>query len=542
MFSINSYFKVLSDFLTAINNFLKILNININFESVMLDIFTNINKLLDYQNFYLIQLLALNNKPIPIDQDFTFNIIKNNYIAITNSFLELINREISPNLDHTTSKKLIFYTKFFFDALNPRNFPFYDPAFRDYTIQNNFVNLFQGFQNFLDDLQDKRFHFTQENEFILGDNIACTPGKIVFRNELFELICYKPMDSVHQIPILLVPAIINKYYILDLGSQNSLIQWLINRNMQVFVVSWINPTLAEKDFDFTKYIIDGVNKAIETIIDFGYEKINLCGYCIGGIFTAISASIFADKNKPYINSLSFLATHLNFTEPNFFSIFLEEETWANNKEEAMSRGIVSGLDMQYFFNFIRAKDMIWQYIIDNYYYNKPKSKLDILYWNSDSTNLTSKFYCEYLEHTYLHNLVVKQNQLEIAGYKIHLDHVTVPCFFLATINDHIVPWEDAYNSMKSFNCNCDKTFILGGSGHIAGIVNPPTNNKYKFWINKDLKLNHEEWLVKATEYPGSWWETWGNWLETKANGNISSKYENLPNLGAAPGDYVKVRI
>ena len=495
---------------------------------------------LKYENFYLSQLLRLNSKLSLGKEEIKFKVLCNHHQAMTDTILEYTKNEINPKLDESSQLKNLFFTKLALDIYSPKNFPFMDLNFLKYCQEQDCDNFRRGFQNLLEDIKTGRLNFTDKKDFIIGETVACTEGKVVFKNHLFELLCYKPHgEQINSTPILIVPACINKYYILDLQQQNSLVKWLTENGYQVFMISWINPTHTTENYSFIQYITEGVNKAITTITeDFGFEHINITGYCLGGIFCAISASYFEGDGK--IRSLSLLTTQLDFSEPNDFSIFLEPQAWTQTKQMIEEKGMMNGIDMQNFFNFIKSKEMIFQYVIDNYFYANPKQKIDFLSWNSDSTNLTPRFYKEYIEWTYIQNKV--SNSLKIDGREIQFSQISIPSFILATVNDHIVPWEDAYRSIKTLT-NSKKHFVLAGSGHVAGVINHPSKNKYNFWTNDDdLHSNHSEWKKKAQEVKGSWWPEWLKWLNTQDNTNTSSNYKTLPELSYAPGEYVKVVI
>lgn len=495
---------------------------------------------LRYSKLYLEKFEKINSKSS--EGDPSYGILCAYYQAMTDTKLEYIKNEINPSLDKISQLKNLFFGKMALDTYSPRNFPFLDPSFIKYSLEQNYDNFNRGFKNFLQDIQTGCLNNVNKVDFIIGETVATTEGKVVFKNELFELICYKPKnEKVNAIPILIIPACINKYYILDLQQENSLVKWLSDSGYQVFMISWVNPDIDTANFGFEDYIISGVNTAVtELINNFDFKKIHLTGYCLGGILAAISASYFQEEK--YIESLTLLATQLDFSEPNDFSIFLEPQVWIYIKQMIKAKGIVSGIDMQNFFNFIKAKEMIFQYIVDNYFYAKPKSKVDFLAWNGDSTNLTTKFYEEYMELTYINNTIAYPGKLFIGNRKVDFSTISIPTFFLGTINDHIVPWKDAFRSMKLFK-NSDKNFILCGSGHVAGVINHPSKNKYSFWKNNDhLELIDEKWKQSSIESKGSWWIEWEKWLKNQNSETIESNYNLFPRILDAPGEYVKKEI
>jgi polyhydroxyalkanoate synthase len=503
---------------------------------------SDVGLFLKYQNFYLSSLLKLNTKLNKTKDSIDFQIICNHHDSLTETVLEFIKIEINSRLDKLSQRKTLFFTKLFMDSYSPKNFPFSNINFLKYSLENNFANLTTGFSNFLQDINDGKLNHSGKEDFVTGQNIAYTKGKIVFKNHLFELICYKSENkTTNSMPILLVPACINKYYILDLQEENSLVNWLTQNNYQVFVISWFNPNNKSTNHGFSNYIVDGVNLAITKITEeYKFKQLHLAGYCLGGIFTAISTSMLKEQNK--IKSLSSLTAQLDFSEPNDFSMFFEPQSWEQIKNSVDSKNMMSGHDMQSFFNFIKSKEMIYQYIIDSYFYGKPKEKIDFLAWNGDSTNITPQFYKDYIEYTYINDLIAQPNKLKIDNKPINLQEIEIPTFFLATINDHIVPWNDAYRSMQLFQ-NSKKHFILGGSGHVAGVINPPSKNKYKYWIdNESLNKSHAEWQETAKEFKGSWWVNWLEWLNKQNDSTIPNKYNELPMISDAPGEYINQKM
>ena len=495
---------------------------------------------LQYQNFYLAELLKLNKSLGKAKEDFLFALSVNHHQAFTNTVLFYIENEINPKVDELQKLKNNFYIKLYLDSISPKNFPFLDQNFIKMSKEKNYQNLIDGFKHFLEDMNDGHLNHTCKNDYKVGETLAHTKGKIVFQNSLFELICYEPKDQINSIPILLVPACINKYYIFDLQEKNSLIKWLRDNNYQVFVISWANPEMENPkiNFTFSDYI-----HAIESVIskvtqEFGFKNLHLVGYCLGGIFTGIVASILKSKNINCIQSLSFLTTQLDFSKPNDFSIFLEKSSWEIIKMKVLQTNSMDGISMHNFFNFIKSKEMVFQYIVDSYYYGEKRCKIDFLSWNDDSTNIASNFYIEYIESTYMNDLIAK-GEMKVDNFKIDLSKIDAPTYFLATENDHIVPWKDSYRSLPLFK-NSKRRFVLGGSGHVAGVVNPPINQKYKYFTN-DEKMNasHDDWKNSATEFKGSWWVDWLAWIDSQNSKQIKNNYEKMPFLSEAPGELVK---
>lgn len=464
-----------------------------------------------------------------------FDFVKQYYLLSAEWLKKNIDQyELSDDL----KQHLDFLTRHFIDAFSPSNFAFCNPKVLRETLESGGQNLVQGLENFLRDIKNSgnilNIRTTDKSAFKLGENIATTKGKVIFQNDLMQLICYEPKAKVHKIPILIIPPCINKYYILDLSSHNSLISFLVENNFQVFLISWVNPdsSLAGKGFD--DYLQDGILAPIEYIRKLGFKKIDFAGYCMGGTFLAY----LKVKKLDYANSATFFTTLLDYTSPGELGVFFNENTMKYIKEDMDLKGYFDGKYLSNTFSLLRANDLIWTFFVNNYLLGKNPMPFDLLYWNADSTNLPARMYQEYLQNTYYNNLLKEPNTLEILGTKIDLGKVDCNSFFVAAKEDHIAPWRSIYDGMKLING--DKVFCLTDSGHVAGVVNPPKTTKYNYRLNEDLSLNNKEWLLKATEYKGSWWECWLDWLIKKNTELVKSlNYKNLIAIEEAPGSYVK---
>ncbi len=388
---------------------------------------------------------------------------------------------------------------------------------------------------------------TDTSAFELGKNVATTPGKVVFQNEMMQLVQYSPStDKVLKRPLLIVPPWINKFYIMDLREKNSLIKWCVDQGHSTFVISWVNPDekLAEKSFD--AYVLEGVMAALDEIEkQTGEKEVNAAGYCLGGTLLATSCAYLAAKRQKRIASATFFTTMTDFSEPGELSVFLDEGQISNLEKKMFERGYLEGSEMAGTFNMLRANDLIWSFVVNNYLMGKDPFPFDLLYWNSDSTRMPAKMHSFYLRNMYLENRLIEPGGIEIDGTPIDLSKIKVPCYFISAIEDHIAPWKSTYMGATVFGG--PTRFVLGGSGHIAGIINPPVANKYGFWINPAAKLpgTADEWFAKAQQHAGSWWVDWQDWVTAHDDTQVAPRDPakgKLKVIEDAPGSYVKARI
>ncbi|WP_375332432.1 PHA/PHB synthase family protein [Candidatus Tisiphia endosymbiont of Psammoecus bipunctatus] len=449
--------------------------------------------------------------------------------------------ELAPDL----KQHLAFMTHQFINAFSPSNFAFGNPIVLSKILETGGQNLVQGLENFLADIRNSSDIFniktTDNNAFLLGKNIATTKGKIVFQNQLIQLICYEPKQKTRAIPLLIIPPCINKYYILDLSEHNSMVAFLVEHNFQVYMVSWVNPdeTLADKSFE--DYVKEGVLEACEYIMQFGYNHINAIGYCIGGTFLATAIAYLKANNLNYINSVSFITALLDFKNPGEVSIFVNESSIAMIEQEMNSKGYFDGRYLSNSFSLLRANDLVWSFFVNNYLLGQTPIAFDLLYWNADPTNLPTNMYSYYLRNMYLNNLLKEPSNLSLFGTPVDLSKIDCNSFFLAANDDHIAPWRSVYEGLKLLKGN--KTFCLTSSGHVAGVVNPPATSKYNYKTNKDIASTSESWFINADEHQGSWWSYWLTWLEDNSGELIKSiDYGSLKSIELAPGKYVHKRI
>lgn len=449
-------------------------------------------------------------------------------------------------LDNNTK----LFAKFLFhqimDAFAPTNFISTNPEAFEKTIATNGQNIIDGLTNALTDLKNSagtlNISTADKTSFEIGKNIATTPGKIIYQNDLMQLICYEPKSKTHTTPIFILPPWINKYYILDLTKEKSFVNWLVEQNYQVFLVSWINPDQSHNYITFDDYLKLGVVEPLEYLIkNFKYKSFNAIGYCIGGTLLASAASYFQKKNKNYFNNLTFLTTLLDFSDPGELGMFINNETMPLINAQMDEAGYFAGIDMNSTFSTLRANDMIWSFFVNNYLLGNQPLPFDILYWNADSTNLPAKMHKFYLENTYLNNKLCQADQVSLLDTKIDLSKIDVPNFFLATKDDHIVPWQASFNGAKLLKGKTE--FCLAGSGHVAGVVNPPSKKKYYHYIGNSKLEQTDSWLENAKKHDGSWWEHWHKWNKQLAGELIKAvDYKNLQAIELAPGSYVKKKL
>jgi len=479
--------------------------------------------------------------------------IKNAYFTYAKWIDTVIDELPKDDLKKSEIKKVNFVIKQFIEAVSPTNFPGTNPEVLKEFFESSGKNFLQGLDNLLYDVE-RSFNSiwiknNDSSKFIIGENIAATKGKVVYKNSLVELIHYKPLTAKqYEIPLLIIPPFINKYYILDLQSENSFVQWLLENNYNVFLVSWINPDESMANTNFFDYMDKGILQVLDYLSGtLGFKQVNTLGYCIGGTLLATTLAYMKCKGDFRIKSASFLATLIDFENAGELSTFVDDH-FITEVENYMQNngGYVDGKDLGNMFNLLRPNEMIWPFYINNYLLGKETFPFDILFWNEDSTRLPMIFHSFYLKNMYKDNLLKIPGGLKINNISIDIASVDIPCYFVATKNDHIVPWINAFNSAKVFNSSIE--FILADSGHVAGIINHPNLNKYRYWKGEEIKWqeisNPDEWFNKSTEYKGSWWVEWNDWA-IKNSGNLKpakQPEESNPSiLMDAPGAYVHLK-
>jgi polyhydroxyalkanoate synthase len=492
-------------------------------------------------------------KPIP-DKRFSseewvnnpfFNLLSQQYLLASehvSALLEQLDYE-----DPSLAKRVQFLMRQFLDALSPANFFHTNPQLMAETLETRGKNLLQGLLNLLSDLETDPSRFlikmTDMNAFKVGDNIAITPGQVIFKNELMELIQYSPQtDSVKSIPLLIIPPWINKYYILDLSPHNSLIRYLVSEGITVFVISWVNPNAAYANKSLSHYLEEGPITAIQTIQQqLGVNAVNAIGFCIGGTLLTMLLAYYKANDLNPIRSATFLAALIDFSDPGDMAVFIDEQQIEKLEARMNAQGYLDGHFMASAFNSLRASDLIWSIFIKHYLRGHSPVPFDLLYWNADSTNMPAKMHSDYLRWMYLHNDLIKPNQIVINEVPLNVHQIDIPTFFVSTQKDHIAPWKTTYLGFQAVQGK--KRFILGGSGHIAGIIIPPGSEKYGYYKATSCEATADEWLEKARFQPGSWWPEWLTWLKKESGRLIKApdiKQLPLQGLVDAPGEYVHV--
>ena len=488
------------------------------------------------------------------DENQLFDFIKQSYL-LTARWMQSTVNEVE-GLDDKTAKKVDFYTRQFVDALAPSNFLMTNPEVLRTTLESGGENLVKGLQNLLDDLERGKgqlsIKMTDYEAFEVGENIAITPGKVVYQNDLMQLIQYEPKtEKVYQRPLLIVPPWINKFYILDLREKNSFIKWCVEQGLTVFVVSWVNPDekLAQKSFE--DYMYEGLFEAVDAVEKAtGEKELNVIGYCLGGTLLASSLAYLSGKPKnkkgpdvSRIRSATFFTAMTDFSEAGELGVFIDEEQLAALEDKMNERGYLEGSEMATTFNMLRANDLIWSFVVNNYLLGKDPFPFDLLYWNSDSTRMPAAMHSFYLRKMYQENLLVQPGGIELGGVPLDLGKIETPSFMLSAREDHIAPWKSTYALTQ--NVSGKIRFCLAASGHIAGVVNPPAAEKYGYWTNDKNPATPDKWLASATEHKGSWWPEWMKWVARHAGPKVDARTPGdgkLKVIEDAPGSYVKVRV
>jgi polyhydroxyalkanoate synthase len=472
--------------------------------------------------------------------NFVFDYLKQSYLIAARHIHHAVGDV--EGLSEESQKKIAFFTRQYVDALAPSNFAATNPQVLRETLASGGQNLINGLNNLLADIEkgegQLRVSMTDEKAFRLGQNVATTPGKVVFQNALLQLIQYQPSSSsVFRRPLLIIPPWINKYYILDLRPSNSFIKWALDQGHTVFVVSWVNPDakLAEKGFD--DYLTEGALAAMDAVLKAtGEERLNVIGYCLGGTLLGTALAWLAAKRDARVAAATFFVALLDFSQPGELGVFIDEAQVDNLERRMNERGYLEGSEMASTFNMLRSNDLVWSFVINNYLMGKDPYPFDLLYWNSDSTRMPARMHSFYLRNMYLKNLLGVPGGIELAGVKMDLSKVKVPAYFISTAEDHIAPWKTTYQGAKYLGGPV--RFVLGGSGHIAGIVNPPAANKYQYWTNKTFPATADEWLHSATQTPGSWWEDWQRWIAAQNGDDKVPARIPTRAIEDAPGSYV----
>ena len=531
------------------------------------------NMMLDYMQLWQaswLKLLGMETRPVaePAKSDarfkdedwnsnFLYDYIKQSYLIAARHIQHAV--ASVDGLPEESQKKVAFFTRQYVDALAPSNFVLTNPQVLRETVTSGGQNLLKGLANLLSDIEkgegQLRISMTDEKAFRLGKNVATTPGKVVYQTELMQLIQYQPSTAeVYRRPLVIIPPWINKYYILDLRDKNSFIKWAVDQGHTMFVISWVNPDARLAQMGFEDYMLQGPLAALEAVEQAtGERSVNFIGYCLGGTLLGSTLAWLAAKDgqggAERVGSATFFVSLLDFSAPGELGVFIDEQTVESLEKKMNERGYLEGSEMASTFNLLRANDLVWSFVINNYLLGQDPFPFDLLYWNSDSTRMPARMHSFYLRNMYLKNLLGVAGGISLAGVPVDLSKVKVPAYFISTAEDHISPWKTTYRGSRYLGG--DVRFVLGGSGHIAGIVNPPAARKYHYWTNDARPSTPEEWFASATQHPGSWWEDWHAWIDAKnreMSGGSPTVPARTPGDGAlkvledAPGSYVSQRV
>lgn len=475
-----------------------------------------------------------------------FSMLRESYLATASFITDLV--EKAEGVDDATKRKAAFYIKQAVDAASPSNFLMTNPAALRALFSSKGESLIKGIDNLAEDLKRGKgmlaISQTDLDAFKVGENVATTPGKVVFRNRVFELLQYNPTtEKVREVPLLIFPPWINKFYILDLQPKNSMIRWLLDQGHTVFLVSWVNPDEDMAEVTFEDYMREGVYAAVEAVTQAAkIDRMNTVGYCVGGTLLAATLAHMAKKGDTRIQSATFFASQADFKAAGDLLVF-SDETGIRFLEDKMDQhgGVLDAQTMADTFNSLRSNDLIWNYVVDNYYIGKHPPPFDLLYWNADQTRMPKALHLFYLRKFYRDN-ALSEGKLTLLGEQLSLKDVHIPIFMQSSKEDHIAPAPSVYNSARAFGGPVE--YIIAGSGHIAGVINHPTAKKYQYWTNPNLKGALEDWQAFSVEHPGSWWPHWDQWLRKISGDDVPARTPgdgDLEPLGDAPGDYVKVR-
>lgn len=488
--------------------------------------------------------------PAPGDRRFSaqawsespiYDYVRQAYL-VNAEFLEQMSEAI-PLSDGRAKSRVRFLTRQYLDALSPANFAATNPEFVNTALETKGESITRGIQNLLADLEKGRISMTDDSAFEVGRNLALTPGSVIFENELMQLIQYAPLtDKVVQKPLLIVPPCINKFYIMDLQPENSLVRFIVEQGVTVFLVSWKNPGVAESHFGWDDYLEKGPLAALDVVRAVTrVKKPNVLGFCVGGTLLTSALAVSRARGEDPVESLTLMTTLLDFADAGELGCLVDEASVAAREATIGKGGLLKGQELAGVFSALRANDLIWQYVVGNYLKGNKPVPFDLLYWNSDSTNLPGPFLAWYLRNMYLENNLRVPGRLKMLGVKVDLRKVDAPAYLLAAREDHIVPWQSAYHARPLLGG--ETTFVLGASGHIAGAINPASKNKRSYWVSDAAPSDPEEWFEGAVEHKGSWWLHWIEWLKARSGKPVAARgragnARYMP-IEPAPGRYVK---
>lgn len=479
------------------------------------------------------------------DKNPFFDYVRQTYLATSNILHSLVGGMDS--LDEKTRKKVDFYVGQYVDAISPTNFVMTNPEVLHATVQTGGKNLLDGLRNFLSDIDPRdgrlRTRMVDSSAFELGKNVAVSPGKVVYQNELMQLVQYEPAtEQVFKRPLLIIPPWINKFYILDLQPKNSFIKWATEQGLTVFVISWVNPdeSLAEKDFD--DYLRLGPLAAMDAVTAAtGEQRMNVIGYCLGGTLLGATLALLKARGDDRIESATFFTAMLEFSEPGDLGVFIDEQQLESIESKMSERGYLDGAEMATTFNMLRSNDLIWSFVVNNYLLGRQPMAFDLLYWNSDSTRMPARMHSTYLRKMYLENVFCKPGGITVDGTPIDISSIDLPSCFVSAVEDHIAPWKSTFSGARILGGPCK--FILSQAGHIAGIINPPGPRQYGHYTGPEPSEHDvDSWFKAADHHAESWWPTWLEWLAQYAGEKVPARVPGdgaLPVIEAAPGSYVR---
>jgi polyhydroxyalkanoate synthase subunit PhaC len=471
-----------------------------------------------------------------------YDLLKQSYLLGSRQLHEFVDRA---QADDKTRLQLRFYARQFIDAMSPSNFPATNPEVIRKAIETRSASLTDGMKNLIDDLQKGRITRVDESAFEVGRNLATTPGSVVFENELIQLVQYAPQTSeVEKTPLLFVPPCINKYYLLDLGKGNSLVEYAVAQGHQVFLISWRSAIPETSHLTWDDYLEMGPLKAIEVVLDItGVERTHALGFCVGGTILSCAAAVLAARQQNRLATMTLLTTMLDFSDTGEIGLLIDAGSVALREATIGKGGILPGKELAFTFGTLRANDLIWRYVVDSYLKGATPDAFDLLYWDSDSVSLPGPMYCWYTRNTYLENNIKEPGKTTQCGVPIDLSKVKLPLYLLASREDHIVPWKTAFGSKDLIGR--DVRFVLAASGHVAGVINPPARNKRSHWLNDELGPDPQNWLEGAQEKSGSWWPDWDAWMKRHSDGITSAPNQqgnaHYNSIEPAPGRYVKAK-
>lgn len=475
-----------------------------------------------------------------------FDFIKQTYLVTSRWAADLV--EQADGLDDHTRHKAQFYVRQLSEAISPSNFLLTNPELFRETMEANGENLVRGMKMLAEDIEagrgDLKLRQSDPTGFKIGTNIATTPGKVIARSDVAEIIQYSPnTDKVLKRPLLICPPWINKFYILDLNPAKSFISWAVSQGHTVFVISWVNPDERHGRKSWEDYIDEGIRFGLDAVEKAtGEREVNAIGYCVGGTLLAAALALFAQERDDRIKSVTFFTTQVDFTYAGDLKVFVDEDQISALEKAMSDKGYLDGTKMATAFNMLRAGDLIWPYMVNNYVRGREPLPFDLLYWNSDSTRMSAANHSYYLRNCYLDN-TLSRGEMVLSGRKLSLGDVTIPVYNLAAKEDHIAPARSVFLGCQYFGG--DVRYVMSGSGHIAGVVNPPAARKYQYWTGTKPNGDFDSWVASATEHPGSWWENWQSWIEECDNRRVPPRKpggRKLKTLGDAPGSYVSVRV